>query len=422
VPWRRRFLEPMHGRGEAHNRRILRFESVAIGLVNSAYQFVAVLIARLGGTPFELALLNVMPYLGTLFLAIPIGTYLHGRGRIVPWYARSRLLANLAYAGTALAILAPPDLAIPLILVIWGAYSIPAAVTSVTLPIIMDGIAGPRGRYALMGLRWAVQVLVTSVGLLLVGQILSRMAFPLGYQVVLVAATLIGVVGAWVAEQFWIPPAEPTTPPARERPTRDFRELATAFWAARDFRWFVLCELIYLGGTRLAVPLVPLVFVNELGASDAVIGLIATVQAVAQMSGYVLWPRVSRRWGEGFVLLVVPAAAGLYPGLLSLADGVPFVIVIAGFAAFFTAGVDLVVFDEMMRTVPPNDGTAFVAIHVTVGNVATVAGPLVGAAVAAQAGINVALQVATLVCLIGSALLVVHARRMHSTILPAGAG
>ena len=59
-----------------HNARVMRWDSVAMGVVNTASTYLPVLVARLGGTAFGIGLLTSIPAVAGFTLAIPIGQYL----------------------------------------------------------------------------------------------------------------------------------------------------------------------------------------------------------------------------------------------------------------------------------------------------------------------------------------------------------
>src|SRR4051794_25014439 len=82
---------------EIHNYRVMRRDSVAMGVIAAATTFLPVFVARLGGSAVDIGLLTAIPAVGAVLLAIPIGQYLQGRSRIVHWYSRSRMIAHLAY-------------------------------------------------------------------------------------------------------------------------------------------------------------------------------------------------------------------------------------------------------------------------------------------------------------------------------------
>jgi hypothetical protein len=67
----------------------------------------------------------------------------------------------------------------------------------------------------------------------------------------------------------------------------------------------------------------------------------------------------------------------------------------------FTAGVDLALFDELMKRIPRPYGVTFASIDTALVNAASIVAPLLGATVAVALGIEAALQLATVVGLIG---------------------
>jgi hypothetical protein len=92
------------------------------------------------------------------------------------------------------------------------------------------------------------------------------------------------------------------------------------------------------------------------------------------------------------------------------------VAILAGGAALFTAGVDLILFDELMRSFPRRHGVAFVSIDTTIVNLATIVAPLAGAGLAALAGIETALQFGSFISLAGVILFVQAARRQPTPV------
>ena len=60
---------------------------------------------------------------------------------------------------------------------------------------VMDGVAGPGGRFELIGHRFGLKGAASATTQMTVGQLLSRLAFPLGYQVVLLASAIPAIVG-----------------------------------------------------------------------------------------------------------------------------------------------------------------------------------------------------------------------------------
>lgn len=377
----------------------MRGDSLAMGVIAAATTFLPVLVARLGGTALEIGMLTVIPAISGFLLAIPVGQALQRRTRVVTSYATARMLSHLAYGAIAVAVLVVPEAGlVPAILIIWAVASVPSTIGSVLFPIVMDGAAGPRGRLELMSRRWAIMGLTAAIAVAAIGQALDRTTFPVNYAVVFVGFSIAGLVSFYFSNRFLLPEAEPPTissGPLRQR-------LVDAWSRVRveePFLRYSVRQLVYVSGTRMALPLVPLYIVRSVGAPDGWIGGIATGQSLALLFGYVFWRRQTRLRGTRGILLITLIASSLYPGLLSLVDELVVVAVVAAAAALFTAGVDLILFDELMRTVPRQASVVFVSIDTTLVNLATIVAPLVGAAVAGLAGLEVALWASSILSL-----------------------
>ena len=395
-----------------HNAAVMVWDSVAMGVVNTASTYLPVLVARLGGSAFSIGLLTAIPAVAGFTLAIPIGQYLK-RKHVVAWYSRARLIANLSYALIALTVVvAPRDVVVPLIVAVWAFAAIPSTMGAILFPIVMDGAAGPHGRLELMSRRWSYMGLTTAIAVSIMGQFLDRITFPLNYAIVFLSFTIAGFASYYFSRQFRVPHVEP--PPRAEVRGSFADRIRTGIALIREhpaFLHYSVRQLVYVSGARLVMPLIPLYYVTVVAAPDAWIGIIAMGQSLALLAGYQFWRRQSRLRGTRIILLVVLLASSLYPAALSLTDQLVVVAAFATLAAFFTAGVDLILFDELMRTVPRQYGVTFVSIDTTLVNLATIVTPLAGAALAGFLGIEFALRFGAFVSLCGVVLFVQTARR-----------
>lgn len=397
---------------DLHNHRVMRGDSIAMGVVGSVSPFLAVFIVRLGGSAFDVSLLTAIPAIGGFLLAIPVGQFLQGKLRIVPWYSGSRMVAHLSYAAAAFVVLvAPPQVVVPALLGVFAIAAVPSTIGTVAFPIVMDGASGPRGRYEMMARRWAIMGATTAITVALTGQLLDQMPFPGNYQIVFVGFSIAGLVSFHYSRQFRVADSPPRTPGTRGRRFGRLRAMIRTVRSEPAFLWYSGRQLVYVVGVRFAAPLVPLYYVQQLDATDGWIGFIATCQAVALLVGYQLWRRVSAARGGSLVLLVTLLAVALYPAALSVAEHLVVVAALAAVAAIFSAGVDLALFDELMKRIPRPYGVTFTSIDTTLVNAASIVAPLLGAAIAVAFGIDTALQLASLIGLVGLILFALDSRR-----------
>jgi MFS family permease len=380
----------------------VQIDGVGVGLAASSAPFLPVFLARLGGSNFEVGLLTAMPALTGLILALPVGRFLQSRRRIVPWFSLSRLLVVSSYVLTGLApFIVPQPWLVRAVLIIWALATLPQTSLNVTFSVVMNAVAGPQGRYDLMSRRWTILGLTMALTVAAVSEVLDLLVFPINYQAVFLGLSLGGLISYYFSSHIELPDAEPALP----APGAPWRARLQAYigqvLGERRFVSFVLKRFVFLTGTSLATPLFPLYYVRVVQASDWWIGVINTAQMAVLLFGYFFWVRQSRRRGSHFVLLASTLAMSLYPAVTALTTHVQVVALIAGFSGIFQAGIDLVFFDELMKTVPPAHTATFVSMAQMLTYLSTMLAPVLGTMLADRIGLAGALAVAAGVRLLG---------------------
>jgi len=373
-----------------------QMDALGVGLVNGAAPFLAVFLARLGGTNFEVGLLSAMPGFTGLFLGLMIGRFLQTRSNIVPWYSRVRLIVFSAYTLTGImALVLPQKATIIAMLIVWALASIPQAILSVAFTVVMNAIAGPEGRYTLMSRRWSILGLTTAVMTLIAGQLLNWIAFPMNYAIVFILFSMGGLVSFRFSSRMQVPPLNAEAlgdkTPLFQQLKRDVRLV----FSERPFLAMSVKRLIYILGSHLVAPLFTLYYVREIGVSDAWISAITTAQSGILLIGYSLWTQQHRKRGSRFILLSTTLALTLYPALTAITR-IPWMLVIyAGIAGIFQAGMNLVFFDELMKTVPPQHSATFISVDQSAQNALAMTAPLISTSLSYLIGIPAALGIGT---------------------------
>ncbi len=387
------------------NFRNVQIDGIAIGLASAASPFLPVFLARLGATNFQVGLLTAMPAFTGLFLAIIVGRFLQTRRQVVPWFSAARLMVVSAYALTGLVpFFVPTEYIVPVVLAIWALATLPQIVVNVAFSVVMNAVAGPRYRYDLMSRRWSTLGLTTAITVAVVGQILDRILFPINYQIVFVALSVGGLISYYYSSHIDLPDAEPPPRSVGQSTSKRFGGFADLIRGQPAFVSFMLKRFVYVSGSTLALPLFPLYFVRDVHATDAWIGIINTVQTGIMLIGYYFWSRESRAHGGRFVLLWTTFGLSLYPILTAFTHQVEWIALYAGLAGIFQAGLDLVFFDELMKTFPAKYSATFVSLAQSLQYLSTVASPLVGTWLAEYIGLGGALVVSGGLRLIGFAM------------------
>jgi Major Facilitator Superfamily len=390
------------------NFTMVQVDAVGIGLASAAGPFLPVFLTQLGATNSQIGLLSSMPGFAGLLLALQIGSFLQGQRNIVPWFSRARLLVVSSYALTGLVtLIVPREYAIVSILIIWAAATLPQTMVNICFSVVMSNVAGPRLRYDLMSRRWTILGFTTAIAVAVVGQILDLIGFPLNYQLVFIALSLGGLISYYFSSHIELPAVQ-LGPRPRLTFRQRMREYADLVLSNKPFVSFVLRRFVFLTGQSFASPLFAIFYVRVLHAPNAAIGMITTAATASAMIGYSLWVRQSRRRGSRFVMLCTTFALALYPAIAALNRSVEVMIGLAAVAGIFSAGLNLVFFDELMRTVPDEYSATFVSLAQMMSYLSAVVAPMLGTTLATLAGISQAMIVGGCLTMVGFVLFLLN--------------
>ncbi len=382
----------------------VQIDAIGIGLASAAAPFLPVFLTRLGATNFQVGLLTSMPAMTGLVLAIFLGHFLQRQKNIVPWFSAARLMVVICYALTGLvALFVPEKYAILAILSIWAFATLPQTVVAIGFSVVMNAVAGPTGRFELMSRRWSILGFTTAITVVIAGEILDRLGYPINYAIVFIGLSIGGLISFYYSSHISLPDKEPSVPQPGVSLITRVKDYLGLVLKEKPFVSFTAKRFVFLTGSSLAAPLFPLYYVRVVGADDGWIGIINTCQTAILVIGYFLWTRQSRIRGARWVLLITTVAMSLYPAMVAMTRHVGLIAFYAAIAGVFQAGVDLVFFDELMKTVPPAYSATFVAVAQSLQYLSTMLSPLIGTFLADQIGLSGALIVSAGIRFVGFA-------------------
>ena len=387
---------------QKRNFRYVQIDAIGVSISNIAAPFLPVFLTRLGATNFQVGLLSSMPGMTGLALAILVGRFLQTRREIVPWYSLSRLMVILCFALTGIiTLLVAEELVIISTLAIWAFATLPQTALAVAFSVVMNAVAGPEGRYALLSRRWAIFGLTGVIGTFIVTRLIDRIEFPLNYSIMFIVLSLGGFFSFYFSRKIQLP--EQVTPPLPNvrSPRQNLSNYLTLLRANPAFISFASKRFVYFSAVVLSQPIMPLFLVREVGATDGQIGIVNMTLTLVMLVGYFLWPWVSRRRGGRFVLLATTLGTTLYPALSAATPDIQLIILYAGIAGLFQAGLDLVFFDELMKTVPVEYSATFVALAQSMQYLSMIVAPLLGTSLAEYIGLGGALWLSAGLRLLG---------------------
>ncbi|MDQ1300290.1 MAG: hypothetical protein QG637_207 [Chloroflexota bacterium] len=388
---------------EQRNQRNVIVDAMGVGITAGVGSFLSVFLVRLGASNLLVGLLTAMPALTGMLLAIPVGEFLSRRRQIVPWFATARFFVLSSYLLTGLVPFIAGDRAPEVIILVWAIATLPQTIVSVAFTVVMGAVAGPGGRMTLMSRRWSILGLVNALTVLVAGQALQLFQFPFNYQIIFIGSTVGALISFAFSSSVKLPAV--TVERAHQSFLATLREHGSRLRGNRRFVNFTVSQFIFRWGLALAIPLFPIYWVRNLQATDQMVSLINSTTTFVTMIAYFVWARVSQRKGGRPVLLIASLGICFYPLLTALTPRPEWLPLWAGMAGLFSAGIELVFFDVLVGTCPPDQQAAYVGIYQTTVYIAAFLAPLLGTMLSDVIGIVPVLILATGIRLAGFGLI-----------------
>jgi len=275
----------------------------------------------------------------------------------------------------------------------------------------MNGVAGPSGRYALLSRRWTIFGLTGVIGTFIVTRLIDLIDFPVNYAIMFLVLSLGGFLSFYFSRKITLPDQVPPPVVNSGSPLRGFQNVLELLRSNPAFLSFSLKRFVYFSAITLGTPIMPLFLVREVAATDGQIGTVNMTLTLVMLAGYFLWPRVSLKRSGRFVLLATTLGAALYPALSAATPRIELIILYAGIAGFFQGGLDLVFFDELMKTVPMEYSATFVSISQSMQYLSMILAPLIGTWLAGYIGLGGALWLSAGLRLLGFLLFLMPERK-----------
>lgn len=391
------------------NFRNVQVDAIGVGLASAASPFLPVFLTHLNATSFQVGMLTSMPALTGLLLSIPLGRFLQKQSNIVKWFSIARLAVIACFALTGIiTFFIPEELLVDSILIIWAIATLPQTVVAITFSVVMNAVAGPDRRFELMTRRWSTLGITTTLVVFAVGQMLDRVFFPLNYQLMFIGLSLGGVISYYFSSHIKIAPQQIPEMQAGRSFKIQISEMSKLVLKEEAFISFIAKRFVFFAGVAFAAPLIPLYLVRVVEASDGWISIINTSQTAILVIGYFFWTRFGKKKGTRKLLLWTTLGVSFYPFFMALTTSTWQIAIFAGIAGIFQAGLNLVFFDVLMQTVPPEYSALFVGIAQSMQFMAMIISPLIATLVADAWGVGIGLIVSAVIQFIGFLLFFVN--------------
>ncbi|MCL4870969.1 MAG: MFS transporter [Anaerolineae bacterium] len=401
------------------------------GVLNgSAIAFAAIYAARLGANSWQIGLLTAGPAVISLMFTLPAGQWLqqHRLNKGVFWTSVAYRFFYLPWI--LLPWLFNPQGQVWSLIVITLVMSIPGTALAVGFNALFAGAVPPEWRGHVTGVRNAllsITFVLTSTGC---GLLLERLPFPLGYQMVF-AIGFVGAAASSVHLWFVRPDGDVAVRPRTWRGLGDLARPGLSLSNAQTMRTTVGLRYLVqrvrpllnlrvfrqpfgkiLGllfafhlGQFLAIPIFPLFWVNNLGLTDAQIGLGNSVFYLLVFFGSTRLGWLTERFGHHRLMVIGIVIMSAYPLLTALTTNLEMFLFTAAVGGVAWSVVGGAISNYILERIPPDDRPANLAWYNLVLNAAVLLGSLLGPILADGLGLIPVLLIAAVARLAAAAAL-----------------
>ncbi len=275
-----------------------------------------------------------------------------------------------------------------MLFIMWGMTYIPWSFCTLSWSPMMSNIIPAEMQGKFFGTRNALTGVTTLIGTVFTGIILGKMPFLPAFSFILI----LSFAGTMVSLYYLNKHIEPLVPEPGET-KKNYRtsncpmfqcDFKTTIDTFRDpvygpmFSLTSFAIFVFHIGYSMAIPLYTLRQVQELGLSNATIGLIVTLTGVAALFGSYFGGYISNRWGYRYVLLLSTLMSTIPPLVWAVTPKLPW-LYLAILLWGFTGNAYMICFQYMVLAVSPfKDRSRFVAMNTVTGNLAGALGPIIG--------------------------------------------
>jgi len=387
--------------GTTRNERILYlqmgFQSIFLG---GAMAFVPVFLVRLGAENWQVGLYSSLPALLATLLLLPAGALASRMDDLIKVVNWSRIVFRGIIGLFAFVPLLAPPVAPYAVVIGRTLTAFPSAMLNATINPVLGMVIQPARRLQVISVRMAVQSLAMALVGLVAGFWLDNASYPLNYQILFISGFVGCLLSALVMSRVEVP-KDAYRARSRSAPRLGLRQVVALLRQDQVFATFLGASLVLRTGMALTVSVMPVYQVRTLGASDAWIGALLTVQRIVQMVAFMalsglLRQRRYRRWlwlsTLGIAAVPLTTAMAVSPAMLLIPS------VLGG---VFAAGMTVYLTNTLLAASPDENRPLYAALNASVIQVTTFAAPMAGSLLADLVNIRLVLLLATLVRLAG---------------------
>ncbi|HOJ78844.1 MAG TPA: MFS transporter [Bacillota bacterium] len=350
--------------------------------------YLGLYILRLNGTPEMVNLiLAIQPFVVAIFTLLG-ASFANSYQRKKPILMPASLVVRLFILLIIFIPFLPQNYQAPSFLLLWGLMYIPWAYICLTWGPLISNIIPEERRGRFFGTRNTLTKFTTIIGTMYTGIVLANLEFRPAFISIITISFIFTLVSYYYLDKHIEPVV--AEPGENKKNIRVGNARIIEFDLAKNLEVFkdpqygyifgLSCLAIFFFhiGYSMAIPLFTLRQVNELGFSNATVGLFANITALTALIGSYISGRLTDRCGFRYILLFSTIILIIPPLIWAFTANLPILmatIMLWGFAE----NAYVICYQFMVLEVSPyKERSRFVGMNTVIVNLAAGIGPLVG--------------------------------------------
>lgn len=386
---------------------LLALDYAGIGVVNgSVLAFLAVYASRIGANSSQIGLINAIPALISLIVALPAAQWIAKRS-----LKKSVVVSAVAYRLYYLILVFIPFLDLPLyqiwmIIAVTFAVSMPGTILSISFNAFFAEAVPAEWRAHVSGSRSAAFSITNIVFTILCGVLLESIPMPTGYQIVFGIGFLGALFSTVILNLIQLPDNPDAVAPINNDDTsiqnplvikKTVRGMQIPGFDLRfdilrsSYLKYLILMFIFHLFVFIPSPVFPLFMVKELYLSDFTISVGMAVFYIAVFIGSVKLSSMTRWLGNKKVMGIGAVAMSTYPLFLAIKAGIVPFLAASFFGGFAWALAGGTMYNYILEKVPNDDKPGYLAWYNMIYNaallIASLSGGLIGNSIGLAAAI-----------------------------------
>jgi hypothetical protein len=343
--------------------------------LGAGLSLVSIIARRIGMSSTGMTVMLSMPFVGNLF-SLYFGHHVQKRRNKMAFVFWPGITGRLVVALVVFA--RTPGT----FLVVMSVYYLLSTIPGPAYASIMRTNYSDANRSRLMSTNRVVRTIVSALAAYGAGALLDL--HPDAYRWIIPASALIGMIGSLLFRRIRVRREQST-----QAPPVSFRSALRVIRGDRPFLIFMLLFFICSGPPKMAIPLEPILFVDELHFDYRDAGLIlGTISPVMSVAGFVLWAVLLRRFGALTLSSVMFLMSTVRYVVLALATDPVHTIPASALSGLANAGFELLPLFVMIRFAGANL-PLYIAFHSTLVGLRGILGPFIGNFLYANLGMRI---------------------------------